>query len=279
MKKSFSVIFILLQFVFPGNGQNLQQDLESILKHSCLHYVEPTDREKYLKNYNNLYRTIDSSVHTSHIDFPVSYIKFMAKFYEDNQDYDGLRINMGNFYRNPHDQDKKQIMLMFSPTRDKIADSTAFKHYRKQKLNKQEFRKIDINPLYEGNKKKNRHFITHGAYKFNKYKKAYRKNYLNSCLYTTSMFICKDNIFLLNKLFLDKPEYDKIRFEFISYNEIKVDSQCSPYQISLLLTPVKNGNPDPAVLKTYVSDASKNKVQDISILSINHGELCPFKCN
>jgi hypothetical protein len=130
--------------------------------------------------------------------------------------------------------------------------------------------------------------------------------------HTKSIYFTK-SVFLLLDAFLQKnPDYTGINIHFAAYKWNKLENQADPNQITLFFTPAfGNKRSDYSALKVFYDnldnkrevlrlkdyvdqiakdkgddikeikdvDAYINKLSDPEILSINHGELCPYVCD
>jgi hypothetical protein len=243
-------------------------------------YLPSKEVARYAKNYSTHFSRL-SKKHEKWIFIPRSYVDFMQAFFDmHDKEYDGFRIVFTSFNKivDPDNQErKKQIMVLFAPTKNKWPIYGAFKSFvdKYPKLSPN-----TKNPFLSFNTSGRSHLrpeylLTASTQVSNEYVTNY-KDYFSSRRknHTESVYINLPTFQALRES-LEISKLDGFRLRFASYNK-KLDCTCqvTKKQFTLVLELVGSDGSS-----AYTSDKAKvDQINKLLADGLNHSELCPSSC-
>lgn len=102
--------------------------------------------------------------------------------------------------------------------------------------------------------------------------------------HTKSVFIPKENFSFIRDFVNKYADYEYIAVHLANYKHMKAKGQVNEDQITLFMAPAfRNKRPDYTAFKNYYDvwepDVPSKYGEDFNINSLNHGELCPSRCD
>jgi hypothetical protein len=286
--KQLTIIILIVLIDYESNTALAQRSNLTFLP-DCITLLEDNTVQRYIANYENDYNSSSNKKHTLKIDYPKEYFKLLNSIYKNDSNYNGVRFLFGNLNKRYNDYDmldKDQIIVMAAPTIDSTAQWSVLEAFNKNRQIVNHYtRKVKLYNVK--NERKNPSKLDHKLFIFptkteaQQYSNNYRSVYPSDEKYSESLFLCKENIFLINDL-LDSnlgSSVDAISLIFIHYNErLSITKQKGQKQISLALVPSIDGLPQFNLLKTFIAQKFNPSKEKFKIMALNHGELCPNSC-